>query len=105
MPSKIAITGTWQNVDGNPLANGYLLMHITDDAQIPTVGQISSLIKFKVTLDANGSILGTVNIWPNNVLNPATTQYVVQAYSAAGQFVWQKTLPIPNTSNPFNFNV
>jgi hypothetical protein len=105
MASQNTITGGgYQDAKGNPLALGYLRLELTADAQIPAIGQLCSGTVVKVSLDANGNVSGTVNVWPNDVLNPATTQYRIFAYTATGQLVFQRTQQILSSPSPFNLN-
>lgn len=95
------IQGNFQDLEGNPLANGYLTFKLTADAQINGVGQIGAGAITTVPLDATGNATGQQGIWPNDQMVPTDTQYVITAYSAAGQPVWQKTAVIPSSPTPF----
>jgi len=95
------IGGNFQDLEGNPLANGYLTFKLTSDAQITGVGQLGAGVVTRVRLDATGNATGLVGIWPNDVLVPTDTEYEIVAYSAAGQPVWQTTRTIPSAPTPF----
>lgn len=95
------IQGNFQDLEGNPLANGYLTFKLTADAQINGVGQIGAGAITTVPLDATGNATGQQGIWPNDQMVPTDTKYVITAYSAAGQPVWQKTAAIPSLPSPF----
>lgn len=91
MASKVQLTGgAFQDPSGNPLANGYLLMQLSQDASVNGVDQIAAGIELKISLDANGNVVTSPAqyVWPNDVLTPANTFYMVSAYTAAGQLVW-----------------
>ena len=47
-----------------------------------------------VPLDANGLVAGVVLVWPNSDLTPADTVYIVKAFTAVGQFVWEGQIAI-----------
>lgn len=79
--------GGFQDSEGNPLANGYLVMSLNVDASTGTK-QVSSAKQIRVPLDSNGNVSGTVNVWANDELTPNTTFYVVKGYTSAGLLVW-----------------
>ncbi len=81
------VGGAFQDSEGNPLANGYLIMQLGGDAVIPTVGQLCAGTKVKVQLNSSGSATSTP-VWPTNIMQPQNNYYTVIAYSAAGQRVW-----------------
>lgn len=93
--------GGFQDSEGNPLANGYLIFRLTADGQAFGVGQICSGANVTVPLDSTGNATGSVGIWPNDVLLPSDTKYNITAYSAAGQPVWQSTRTILSSPSPF----
>jgi hypothetical protein len=83
------IGGAFQDFEGNVLANGYLTMQLSHDEQESVdPGNIVGAFALRVPLDANGNIAGTVSVWPNDQLNPASSYYVVNAYRADGAQAW-----------------
>lgn len=100
------IEGHFQDVEGNPLANGYLIMHLSQDAQARTeLGQVSAGIKIKVPLDVNGNVSGTVLVWPNDALNPDGTYYIVNGYTSEGQLAWGPFYGLVDSSpSPFDLD-
>jgi hypothetical protein len=92
MSSKVQlIGGAFQDVEGNPLANGYLLMQLSQDASVASpASQIAAGYVVKIQLDANGNVVTSPaqSVWPNDVLSPANTFYSVSAYTAVGELVW-----------------
>lgn len=102
------IGGAFQDIYGNPLANGYLIFQLSQDAQVNGNKEICAGYKVKVPLDANGNIVtNPANYaWPNNVLTPATTFYYVSAYTAQGQLVWGTSYQLVSSSpSPFDISV
>jgi hypothetical protein len=109
------IGGSFQDNEGNPLADGYLLMQLSQDAQaqiggFPS-GQICSRIKVKVPLDSNGNVQGTpgdnlgpICVWPNSGLAPTGTTYAVWAYTADGQLAWGPQYLTVTGTTTFNCN-
>jgi hypothetical protein len=99
------ITGNWQLPNGAPLVLGYLRIRLNIDAAVLGVGgdQVTAGTIVKVNLDSGGSIAGTVLIWPNDQLTPATV-YIVQAFSASGQKCWQSEVTIPSGAGSFSLN-
>lgn len=99
MSTKIQLTGgAFQDPSGNPLANGYLLLLLSQDAQVDS-DQIAAGRELKISLDQNGNIVTSPAqyVWPNDVLTPANTFYTVSAYTAEGQLVWG-----PNSQQVFS---
>lgn len=107
------INGNFQDDEGNVLANGYLTMQLSQDAQVSVsgspVGQVGAGIRVKVPLDSSGNIQGTpgdnltpICIWPNDVMAPTGTYYTVRAYSAVGQLVWGPQVVTVTGASPFD---
>jgi len=84
------INGGFQDVEGNPLSNGYLILELmTDEQVIANMGTVSSGTKIKVLLDVSGNVLGNLAfIWPNDALLPLGSVYTINAYAEDGQFSW-----------------
>lgn len=105
------IGGSFQDSEGNLLANGQLKMTLNQDEAALNIGQVASGITVTVPLDGNGDAQGTqigdtpVFIWPNDVLTPVNSFYRVSGYSASGQLAWgpnyQQVLSSPS---PFNLD-
>jgi hypothetical protein len=100
------ITGTWQLANGAPLALGYLKIRLNTDAAVLGIGgdQVTAGTIVTVALDVNGSIAGTVLLWPNDQLTPINTVYIIQAYSASGQKCWYSEVSIPSGAGSFSLN-
>jgi hypothetical protein len=104
MSSKIQLTGgNFQDVQGNALANGYLLMELSQDASVASpASQIAAGYIVKITLNSSGSVDTTTPqyVWPNDVLSPTNTFYNVTGYSSKGELVWgpnpEQVLSSPN---------
>lgn len=77
---------TFQDLDGSPLASGYVLIYLSTDAQSPS-GQICGGLTLKVPLDSTGTMTFTPQVYANADLVPTATSYIVQAYNAAGLIV------------------
>jgi hypothetical protein len=97
------VGGGYQDFLGNPLANGYLLMNITNPVEIYTVGNDvieGNDIKFKITLDSNGNVSTSPAqyVYSTSSLTPSCT-YTVQGYAADGTTATApQTVAVPNTS-------
>jgi hypothetical protein len=108
MPVNQIIDGTFQDIQANPLANGYLLFQLnqdgtTSDSSGDTL--VCSQYTIKVPLDSNGNVVTspTYSLWPNSLLSPSGSFYTVSAYSAKGQLVWGPfSQIIPTSPSPFN---
>jgi len=92
--------GVFQDAAGNPLALGYLTVRLNTDAVSNDGDQVSAGIIVTVPLDANGLISGSAQFWPNNQLTPTDTVYIIKAYTARGQLVWEyQTSSLPTTTS------
>jgi hypothetical protein len=91
--------GVFQDALGNPLALGYLLIRLNIDAVSNDGSQVSAGRVVRVQLDANGLVDGVADFWPNDELTPSGTVYIVKAYTAQGQFVWQGEPPFGASSD------
>lgn len=81
--------GPWFDAANNPLANGYLIIQLNQDAALS--GSVNNQIyggTIKVTLDAEGNFPNAVTLAPTTSMNPSSSVYVVSAYTAEGQLVW-----------------
>lgn len=97
--------GAFQDAEGNVLADGYLTFELSQDAQANSVDQICSGSIIKILLDDDGNIQSSPAqyMWPNDVLTPSGTFYVVSGYTAAGQRVWgPNAQQVLSTSNPYD---
>ena len=91
MPSKVQIIGgAFQDSEGNVLVNGYLKLHLSQDASVSGVGNICSGVEITIQLDASGNAVASPPqyIWGNDNLLPINTYYRVTGYTASGQPAW-----------------
>ena len=72
--------------NGTPLALGYLIVELSNDALAPS-GQICAGRDVRIPLDSSGNIPAGTTIWSIAALNPATGNYLVRAFAASGQLV------------------
>jgi hypothetical protein len=104
--SKVQLSGgAFQDALGNVVANGYIIMQLSQDAQVTGASpeiQITAGRTLKINLDSSGNIAASPAqyAWPNDVLTPANTYYTVAVYTASGQLVWgpnaQQVLSTPS---------
>lgn len=88
--------GNFQSPDGTPLALGYVTFRLNTDGAVPgTNAQVSAGVITTAMLDSNGNIAGTVYLWPNSYLLPATV-YIIKAYTASGNLCWESENVIPS---------
>ena len=104
---NIIIGGGFQDILGTPLANGYLLFELSASAAVNTTTRIVRGATVKINLDSDGNVAGSgptvQSIWPNDVMTPATTFYLVSAYSSVGQLVWgPNAQQVLSTPSPFD---
>jgi hypothetical protein len=81
--------GVFQDALGHPLALGYLTFRLNTDAVTSGNQQVVAGRIVRVDLDVNGLINGAALFWPNTDLTPIDTVYIVKAYKANGQLVWE----------------
>ena len=99
--------GAFQTPEGEPLANGYLLFELNQDAVVNTSTRICAGSVIRVTLDANGNVPSstTYSLWPNSVMTPDIAFYTLSGYSSAGQLVYgPNPVQIPATPSPFDLS-
>ncbi len=106
MSTTNALTGgSFQDSLGDLLVNGYLIMQLSQDAQVNGTTQITAGSKIRINLNSSGSVSTSPNqsVWPNDVLSPSGTFYIVTAYSANGQLVWgPNPQQVLSTPSPFD---
>jgi hypothetical protein len=85
-----SLLNSYQNADGTPVANGFLLVGLNQTAT--ALGNVISTNKVKVLLDANGDVVGSPDFFPTSSLNPPGTQYFLSIYTATGQLVSGPTI-------------
>lgn len=102
------IGGGFQDCLGNPLAYGYLTFKLIKDAISNTGFQLGQGREITIQLDSSGNVSTspTQSIWPNDLLTPSGTYYMVSAYTEAGQLVWgPNAQQVLSTTDPFNIGV
>lgn len=96
--------GSFQSFEGDPLANGYLVVELSHDEQDtgptpPT--QVVAGLRQTILLDTNGGIPSSpaVKVHANSTLNPANSFYSVMAFKQNGTQAWRapQYWTIPNT--------
>lgn len=101
MAVRQIVGGAFQDAAGNPLNGGSVTFRLSTDA-VASGTQVSAPILTSAVLDANGNISGTVNIWPNDQLNPTTTVYRIKVYTVTGLLAWQSENTIPSGAGTFD---
>jgi hypothetical protein len=92
MAIRLIVNGGFQDLSGAPLALGTLTFRLVQDIVNSNV-QIGAGIVTSVLLDSNGNV-NFLSLWP--------ATYIVKAYSAGGQLVWQSTVVVPEGTDPFS---
>ena len=97
-PTRASLPQTqFTDSEGNPIANGYLIIRINTDAQVPVLLlQLVAGRTVQIPLDNNGNITGsgTTFLYPNSELSPDDTVYIVSVYTANGQLVSDDTIVV-----------
>ena len=98
--------GGFQDAEGGVLANGYLIMELSQDATVVGVGNVAAGIAITIQLDGNGNVLNATSpgqqVWGNDNLLPVNTFYRVTGYTAAGQPAWGPNNQQVMGGSPFN---
>lgn len=105
MSSKVQLAGgNFQDAEGNELANGYLVMVLSQDAQANHNTQIVGGRKLHIFLDGAGNVITAPGqfVWGNDVLSPVGTYYTVFAYTEAGQLVWDEVVQVTSDTSEFD---
>lgn len=100
--------GSFLDSEGNPLANGYLKFQLAQDTIVNSNTQICAGSIIKVPLDVNGNVVTSpvYSLWPNDVMTPSVTYYLVSAYTSNGQLVWgPSTQSVLSSPSPYNISV
>jgi hypothetical protein len=95
------VNGAFQDPEGNPLANGFLLFELSQDGVVNTSTRVCAGHTIRVPLNSSGDVPSSpiYSLWPNTVITPSTTFYTLSAYSSTGQLVWGPN-PVSITASP-----
>lgn len=106
MADKVQIIGgAFQDSEGNVLDSGWLTMELNQDEQAPSTGQVASGIELRVPLDEDGNIQTSpaIEVWPNDVLIPTGSYYIVNGFTSRGQHAWGPFYgQVLSTPDPFD---
>jgi hypothetical protein len=88
--------GSFQDSLGNPLVNGTLKFHLSQDCLVSGVGTVCSGIDVIIQLDSTGNVASSAStpsapnqyIWSNLVMTPQNNYYRVTGYTAQGQIAF-----------------
>lgn len=96
---------TNQIIGGTFTSNGYLLFRLVQDAVVNGSTLVSKGKVITVPLDSSGNIVTSTayKLWPNDVMTPSSTYYMVSAYTSAGQLIWgPNAMVVLSSPSPFN---
>jgi hypothetical protein len=81
--------GNFQDVQGNLLNLGYLMMKLSADEEVND-SLICSGIEIRIQLDANGNVSTSPaqSVWGNDQMSPVNSFYKVTGYTASGQIAF-----------------
>ena len=97
--------GVFADSEGNVLANGYLLFELNQDGFVNTNTQVCPGRVIKIPLDSGGNIVFSpaYSLWPNDVLIPSGSFYLVSAYTSKGELVWgPNSQSVLSSPSPFD---
>lgn len=78
----------YNDPNGDPLSNGYVLLTLTMDASTSGV-QLCAGMTVKADLDDTGSIDSDFQVWSTDDMLPAGVLYNLRAYTEQGQLVYE----------------
>jgi hypothetical protein len=104
------IGGTFQDSEGNALANGTLTFHLSQDCLVSGVGSVCSGIDVIIQLDSMGNVASSTStpaapdqyIWSNLAMTPQNNYYRVTGKTFQGQIAWgpnNQQIPVSATFN------
>lgn len=99
--------GGFSDIEGQPLANGYLTWELShDEAALASSLQVVGGLSRTVQLDNNGNVAGSPQFQNNDTLTPAGSFYIVNAYRSDGTKAWRapQYIQVLSTSSPFNLS-
>jgi hypothetical protein len=85
MPQVSLPITTFVEPNGQPLANGTLLIRLSQDGNANSTNLCANICS--IALDAQGNVTGNPLVWPNADITPSGTYYILAAYSAQGELV------------------
>jgi len=100
--------GQFQDSEGNPLIDGYLLFELSEDGIVNTSTRVCSGYTIRVPLNSLGSVpvSPVYALWDNTTLGTPNSFYLVSAYAASGQLVWgPNAQTIPFILGPASFDI
>lgn len=95
--------GSFVDLEGNPVANGYLLFTLSHDGNDPTADvQVCAGLKVKVGLNSSGSVPSSpaVLIYSNDQILPANSFYNIRCFKADGTEAWASSQNFSLTASP-----
>src|SRR6267142_309317 len=85
------VSMTFQNPDGTPVSNGYVIATMSKDAVSSDGSQVVAGLRVRGQLDNSGRTVG-FNLWSSDQLTPSDASYILNVYDFNGKFVWSGTL-------------
>ncbi|SRR5216683_2529759 len=99
------LVGTFRDIGGQPLANGYLDISLSaSEAWVNGQIQLGRTTE-RIFLDGNGSIAGTVLLYPNDAISPPGSQYTLQVFTADGRRSWKQPHLFVMQGRPTPFDI
>lgn len=89
--TSVQLIGSFLDLNGNPLANGYLTV-LLPESVVTLSGKQLTATSVRVPLDNNGAIAGTFVVYPTDLFSggfPGPTLYRVSVHSADGTRAWK----------------
>jgi len=107
MPDLQIYGGNFQDLEGNPLNKGYLLLELShDESATNASSQTVAGLKLRITLDSMGSIplIPATNVWSSTALLPSGSFYIVRCFKSDGTEAWAvpQYWTLVSTPNPLN---
>ena len=99
------LVGQFVDIGGQPLANGYLEISLSaSEAWVNGQIQLGRTTE-RIFLDSNGSIAGTVLLYPNDAISPPNSYYTVQVFTRTGVKSWKQPQKFIMQGRPTPFDI
>lgn len=101
------VGGNFRDLEGEPLANGYLTFELSHDEQeSATPSQVVGGLINTISLDNTGNVAAGQGVEANDTMNPSGSYYIVRAFRSDGTRAWRAAqfVTIPSSPSPYNLS-
>lgn len=102
---KTLQNGSFQSPAGVVVANGKLILTISQDAEIIAGGQVKQGLPAVINLDANGDVAGTPQVYGQEELSPGGTFYYADILDSNGNRIRETEKWVITGASPINLDL